>query len=41
MHTQCLEVTECVVAACTDNLAMQESRAGLSRGNTAEFSYID
>lgn len=41
MHTQYLEVTECVVIACTDNLAVEESRAGLSRGKTAEFSYID
>lgn len=41
MHTQCLEVTECVVTAHIDNLAVQESRAEFSRDNTAEFSYID
>lgn len=41
MHTQYLEVTECVVTACIDDLAVQESRGGLSRGNTAEFSYLD
>lgn len=41
MHTWYLEVKGYVVTECIDNLAVQESRAGLSRGNTAKFSYID